>query len=64
MLGEESDNESEGGKEEKVEEEEAGKNPPEGQNPETLGTSVEEKPKTSSSEEGNLTGRTPRIHCR
>ncbi|KAK6490917.1 RNA polymerase II subunit A C-terminal domain phosphatase-like isoform X1 [Huso huso] len=64
MLGEESDNESEGGKEEKVEEEEAGKNPPEGQNPKTLGTTVEEKPKTSSSEEGNLTGSTPRGHKR
>ncbi|XP_041104483.1 RNA polymerase II subunit A C-terminal domain phosphatase-like [Polyodon spathula] len=60
ILGEESDNESE----EKTEEEEAGKNLPEGQNPGTVGTTVEEKPTTSSSKEGNLTDSTPRGHKR
>ncbi|KAK6491593.1 RNA polymerase II subunit A C-terminal domain phosphatase-like [Huso huso] len=60
ILGEESDNESE----EKMEEEEAGKNLPEGQNPETLVITVEEKPTTSSSKVGNPTDSTPRGHKR
>ncbi|MBN3295329.1 RNA polymerase II subunit A C-terminal domain phosphatase isoform X2 [Amia ocellicauda] len=68
ILGEESDNESEGGgKDEKMEEEEeeeGSQQNPEGENPDTLGTTIEERPKTPSSDEGILTGSTPRGHKR
>ncbi|MBN3325785.1 CTDP1 phosphatase, partial [Atractosteus spatula] len=58
ILGEESDNESEGGKEEKMEEE--SQQNPEGKRPDVPGTVTEESPKIPSSGEGS----TPRGHKR
>lgn len=67
ILGEESDNESEGGgKEERLEgegeeeEAEGGPKVPDGEHKKALGTLIEERTATPSSEEGSLTGSRPR----
>ncbi|XP_064204282.1 RNA polymerase II subunit A C-terminal domain phosphatase isoform X1 [Anguilla rostrata] len=69
ILGEDSDNESEGGgKEDGVDgeedEAEAGGPVPDGEHAKALGTVVEERTATPSSDEGSLTGSTPRGHKR
>ncbi|KAJ8267557.1 hypothetical protein COCON_G00127290 [Conger conger] len=72
ILGEESDNESEGGgKEERLEgegeeegEAEAGPQVSDGEHKKALGTLTEERTATPSSDEGSLTGSVPRGHKR
>ncbi|KAJ8273303.1 hypothetical protein GJAV_G00100040 [Gymnothorax javanicus] len=68
ILGEESDNESEGGKGERAEGEdedaEGGRQVAEGERKTALGTVIEERTVTPSSDESSLAGSTPRGHKR